>query len=288
MRISKKAAAVVTGGLLAGGGLIYAVQQAPAESAVAASAAPAAPVAQALGREIAPTAEFTGYLAAPETVELRPKAGGTIQSVSVPEGGLVRQGQFWLSDTPEFAGSVGWNALFPRTATWAELRHRPSGLALAFLNTHFDLMPEAIVNSARLVRGWAERTAARLPVVIGGDFNADKSSAAYEMLADGRTLADAWRLANATGADEATFHAFGQPGVAAQGAFGWCADRKPHCLQDGCGGRKRLPQRRRCERALGPVHGEREWRQHEPGHQHRHDHHCPDLRRIDGHEVRAE
>lgn len=100
MRISKKAAAVVTGGLLAGGGLIYAVQQVPAESAVAASAAPAAPVAQALGREIAPTAEFTGYLAAPETVELRPKAGGTIQSVSVPEGGLVRQGQLLFQLDP--------------------------------------------------------------------------------------------------------------------------------------------------------------------------------------------
>jgi len=132
---------------------------------------------------------------------------------------VVRQGQFWLSDTPEFAGSVGWDALFPRTATWAELRHRPSGLALAFLNTHFDLMPEAIVNSARLLRGWAERTAARLPVVLCGDFNADKASVAYEMLADGRMLADAGRQANATGADEATFHAFGQPGVAA--AIDW-------------------------------------------------------------------
>lgn len=100
MRVSKKAAVVATGCLLAGGGLIYAVQQAPAESAVAASAAPAVPVAQALGREIAPTTEFTGYLAAPETVELRPKAGGTIQSVSVPEGGLVRQGQLLFQLDP--------------------------------------------------------------------------------------------------------------------------------------------------------------------------------------------
>jgi len=100
MRVSKKAAVVATGCLLAGGGLIYAVQQAPAESAVTASAAPAVPVAQALGREIAPTTEFTGYLAAPETVELRPKAGGTIQSVSVPEGGLVRQGQLLFQLDP--------------------------------------------------------------------------------------------------------------------------------------------------------------------------------------------
>ena len=132
---------------------------------------------------------------------------------------VVRQGQFWLSDTPEFAGSVSWDAMFPRTATWVEVAHRPSGDTLAFLTTHFDLMPQAIVNSARLLRGWAARTAARLPVIVCGDFNADKSSAAYETLADGRTLVDAWRQAQPAVADETTFHAFGAPGVAA--AIDW-------------------------------------------------------------------
>ena len=132
---------------------------------------------------------------------------------------IVRRGCFWLSDTPELPGSTGWDALFPRTATWVELTHRPTAGALAFLNTHFDLMPQAIVNSARLVRGWVERTAARLPLVVCGDFNADKSSAAYEMLADGHTLADAWRQANGAGADETTFHGFGQPDLAA--AIDW-------------------------------------------------------------------
>ncbi len=127
---------------------------------------------------------------------------------------IVRRGCFWLSDTPELPGSVGWDAMFPRTAAWVELRHRPTGGALAFLNTHFDLLPQAIVDSARLLRGWAERTAARLPLIICGDFNADKASAAYEMLADGHTLADAWGQANPPGADETTFHGFGQPGVA--------------------------------------------------------------------------
>jgi endonuclease/exonuclease/phosphatase family metal-dependent hydrolase len=80
-------------------------------------------------------------------------------------------------------------------------------------------MPQAIVNSARLLRGWAERTAARLPLIVCGDFNADKNSAAYEMLADGAVLRDAWRAANPPDADATTFHAFGQPGVAA--AIDW-------------------------------------------------------------------
>ena len=131
----------------------------------------------------------------------------------------TEQGCFWLSETPDIPGSVGWDALFPRTATWVELTHQPAGRPLAFLNTHFDPMPQAIVDSARLLRGWAERTAARLPLVVCGDFNAGKTSAAYEMLADGTTLADAWRMANPAGGDETTYHAFGQPQAAA--AIDW-------------------------------------------------------------------
>jgi len=126
----------------------------------------------------------------------------------------VRQGCFWLSPTPDIAGSVGWDAMFPRTVTWAELVHQPTGRPLVFLNTHFDLMPEAILNSAGLLRDWAERTASRLPVIVTGDFNADKSSAAYQLLAGGQALRDTWRQARAPGDDDTTFHAFGQPGVA--------------------------------------------------------------------------
>lgn len=132
---------------------------------------------------------------------------------------LRQRGVFWLSETPDIPGSVGWDALFPRPATWVELAHRPGGRPLAFLNTHFDLMPQAILDSARLLRGWAERTAARLPLVITGDFNAGKTSAAYAMLAGGATLADAWRRANPAGGDETTYHDFGRPEAAA--AIDW-------------------------------------------------------------------
>ena len=136
------------------------------------------------------------------------------------------QGCFWLSETPDLPGSVGWDALFPRTATWVELAHRPTGRPLAFVNTHFDLMPQAIVDGARLLRGWAERTASRRPLILSGDFNAGKTSAAYEMLADGATLVDAWRVANPAGGDETTYHAFGQPAAAA--AIDWVGCNRGH------------------------------------------------------------
>ena len=38
-------------------------------------------------------------------------------------------GHFWLSETPDEAGSQGWDAMFPRLVTWVKLtdRRRPDG-----------------------------------------------------------------------------------------------------------------------------------------------------------------
>ncbi|EEK7630778.1 TPA: efflux RND transporter periplasmic adaptor subunit [Citrobacter freundii] len=67
---------------------------------VAAPAAPQVPVAEVISRVIAPTSEFTGFLAAPETVELRSRVGGTLEAASVPEGSLVNKGQLLFQIDP--------------------------------------------------------------------------------------------------------------------------------------------------------------------------------------------
>ncbi|AFK54085.1 secretion protein HlyD [Tistrella mobilis KA081020-065] len=72
---------------------------APTEPA-AAPPAPQVPVAEVVTREIAPSAEFTGFVAATRSVELRPRVGGAIEAVSVPEGGLVREGQLLFQIDP--------------------------------------------------------------------------------------------------------------------------------------------------------------------------------------------
>ncbi|MBO1015244.1 efflux RND transporter periplasmic adaptor subunit [Achromobacter sp. SD115] len=61
--------------------------------AVAAPMAPQVPVAEVIQRVISPSTDFTGYLSAPETVELRSRVSGAVDAVSVPEGSLVRKGQ---------------------------------------------------------------------------------------------------------------------------------------------------------------------------------------------------
>ncbi|WP_376710396.1 efflux RND transporter periplasmic adaptor subunit [Pseudochrobactrum lubricantis] len=55
--------------------------------------APQVPVAEVVTRKLALSTEFTGHLEASKLVELRPRVGGAIETVSVPEGELVQSGQ---------------------------------------------------------------------------------------------------------------------------------------------------------------------------------------------------
>jgi endonuclease/exonuclease/phosphatase family metal-dependent hydrolase len=96
---------------------------------------------------------------------------------------LLDSGTFWLSPTPEVAGSKGWDAAIERVATWARFRDRLTGCSHLQINTHFDHMGEqARQESARLIRRRLPALAAGLPVVMTGDLNADPTSASYRIL----------------------------------------------------------------------------------------------------------
>lgn len=61
---------------------------------------PQVPVAEVVTREVAPWSEFTGFVAAVGSVELRPRVGGAIEQVSVPEGEIVAEGQLLFQIDP--------------------------------------------------------------------------------------------------------------------------------------------------------------------------------------------
>ena len=89
---------MVAGVIAAVGGIAIAARDAKDEGKAAAPPAgapmaPQVPVAEVITRTVAPSAEYTGFLAAPKTVELRSRVGGAVDAVSVPEGSLVRKGQ---------------------------------------------------------------------------------------------------------------------------------------------------------------------------------------------------
>ena len=129
-------------------------------------------------------------------------------------------GNFWLSQTPEKVGSVGWDAELPRLASWVKLRdlaarHDVAANSVLFLNTHWDhLGNRARRESARLIRHKVHQLQPEGSVVIVGDFNAREDDEEYAELLraadeDGHKYVDAYReLHPDRHAAEASFHAF--------------------------------------------------------------------------------
>ncbi|WP_310599354.1 endonuclease/exonuclease/phosphatase family protein [Desulfobulbus sp.] len=124
---------------------------------------------------------------------------------------LLDSGCFWLSETPEVPGSMSWDSAYARTVSWARLACRTTGRELTYVNTHLDYEPEAVVNHARCLRHWLDRIESGMPLIVTGDFNADKDSEPYRLLTGDHGLNDAFRLAHPPpGQDEVTYHAYGQ------------------------------------------------------------------------------
>jgi len=100
---------------------------------------------------------------------------------------VLAESTFWLSETPEVAGSQGWDAALPRIVTWGKLRDRRAGAVFHLFNTHLDHRGEAARReSARLLlRKVAEIAGPDGPVVVTGDFNATPDSEPYRILTTG-------------------------------------------------------------------------------------------------------
>lgn len=99
---------------------------------------------------------------------------------------LLAHGTFWLSETPEVAGSKGWDAAFERIVTWGKLRDRQSNATFFYFNTHFDHVGKtARRESARLLMSRIEQIAGPAPVIVTGDFNDLPQSEAYAIITAG-------------------------------------------------------------------------------------------------------
>lgn len=116
-------------------------------------------------------------------------------------------GTFWLSETPDMPGVVGWDATFPRIVTWAVLRDTTTGREVKMANAHLDHQgPRARVEAAQLIRERLRDPA----VVLVGDFNEAPNGATYQRLTcpgDGG-FTDAHRATGLTEDAAGTFHGF--------------------------------------------------------------------------------
>ena len=120
-------------------------------------------------------------------------------------------GGFWLSDTPE-QSSASWGNEVVRSANWAFLRCRNSGVAFLHANTHLDHSSErARVEGNKLIVRQTEETLenhGRPPTIVTGDFNCRPGSAPYRVFRE-HGFTDTF-LAAGNEDDEVayTFHAF--------------------------------------------------------------------------------
>ena len=129
--------------------------------------------------------------------------------------GVKDLGHFWLSETPDQAGSVGWGAHHPRICTWARLSDSLAGRNFYVYNVHLDNASQlarekggALLRDRIRARGFSD------PVLVMGDFNAEEDSkAVQDMLAvDSPIPVDAVRAAQPEVDLGGTWHGFaGQP-----------------------------------------------------------------------------
>ncbi len=93
---------------------------------------------------------------------------------------LLDRETFWLSETPDQPGSVGWDAELPRIATRFWLRDERTGKTLTHCNTHLDHAGEQARReaAAMLVRELDSDG----PTILTGDWNCEQGSPPYQRL----------------------------------------------------------------------------------------------------------
>jgi endonuclease/exonuclease/phosphatase family metal-dependent hydrolase len=96
---------------------------------------------------------------------------------------MVRTITFWLSDTPEIAGSKGWGASLPRIVTWMELVDKNNHEHFFYFNTHFAHDSDsARIMSSKILLNEVAKIAEGFPFILTGDFNMLPSSKGYSIL----------------------------------------------------------------------------------------------------------
>jgi endonuclease/exonuclease/phosphatase family metal-dependent hydrolase len=96
---------------------------------------------------------------------------------------VIGKGNFWLSETPESPGSIGWDAACPRLVTWVKLHDKQADKILFFFNTHFDHIGKtARRESVGMLLSKIKEIAPDMPQIVCGDFNLTPDTDLYKRL----------------------------------------------------------------------------------------------------------
>lgn len=126
----------------------------------------------------------------------------------------MESGTFWVSETPEIAGSKGWDASYIRVATWAILEEKETGKQIFAINTHLD--NDGLIarkEGGNLIIKKAQELGKGLPIILTGDFNDTPDSEAIRNITDTthpNYLIDSKSIAVKKSGTDWTFHDFGR------------------------------------------------------------------------------
>ncbi len=128
---------------------------------------------------------------------------------------LLNSGNFWLSETPEIAGSKSWDAAVTRICTWVRLRETATGQEFIYANTHFDHIGKiARLEASKIISQRISALATGVPALLTGDLNITEDNPAYGVLVNPTAPGairwiDAYREVHAERSpDEASAHSF--------------------------------------------------------------------------------
>ncbi len=98
---------------------------------------------------------------------------------------LIDKGTFWLSETPQVAGSLGKFSNLPRIVSWVKLSDLTLAKEFYVFNTHLDYSngQSREISSKLIMKKIAEMTT-NLPVFLTGDFNERPGSKPYNIIVD--------------------------------------------------------------------------------------------------------
>lgn len=123
---------------------------------------------------------------------------------------LLDSGMFWLSETPEVVGSLGWDGACERIATWVVLRDR-DGREFFFIDTHLDHVGQvARDEGVSLLMKRIETLSGGRPVILTGDFNSEPGSSVVAHVQKDGVLRDAKAIAAQRSGTDWSFSDFGQ------------------------------------------------------------------------------
>ena len=121
----------------------------------------------------------------------------------------LQSGTFWLSETPDKVGSIGWDAAAPRICTWAQFEDKNTKWKFWMFNLHMDhIGTKARSESAKLVIKKIKEMCGEEPYILTGDFNVDQHNEIYGILTAPGAFTDALTKTNRRYVTNGTTNAF--------------------------------------------------------------------------------